>query len=229
MIWRRRRSAFTLTEVMVIGGIALMLLLILIDLFIRSNRVLDVSARTAGSQLELESLVQTLAADVEELAYLKDGAPFDGSGSYAFAVRSDRFEPGLPPPRTAVLRRVEYALRPAGARSSVVRSASHLGASLKIDDLKATGPLATVATSVSRFKIVPLAWSPDKTRGAGFLLAPATDALARAPGAGIAALILSVTVGEPGADSASPEGVLSITTKLWCRHRLIQLGWGGVE
>lgn len=221
------RRAFTLVEIVVFFLIAVIVLLLAMDLFSGSGRLLKQASRTAGGQVELQNFVETFATDIEDLAYFKEAPNLDlkggGSGKFEFAVVSNRTESGLDAAPQPELRSITYEF--AASRQpdcmTVSRTVAQLKPAGKLEDKVKTGASRQIADSIQSCKIVPFAWGPVK--GTGWRLCAVTDPLAKEEGAGAACVSLSVAVSEPAGDKDKEGGDLALTTRLWCRGRLLSL------
>lgn len=226
-----RVRAFSLVEIVVFFLIAVIVLLIALDFFTGSGRIMKRAQRTAAGQSEIQTFVEILATDVEELAYFKEAKPLEvkegGSGKWELAILSNREETGLTRPAAPELRRVVYefsASRQSG-RSKVTRAVAQLKPGGKLDETLTTGGASQVGDSISECKIVPFLWTP--VPNTGYRLASASDASANEAGAGAACVSLTVKVSEPAGDKEKEGGDLGLTTRLWCRARLLALSREG--
>ena len=219
-----KRSAFTLIEAVVFVLIGVVVILLALDLFTGSERVLRSAGRTAGAQVELQGFIETLAADVEELAYFQDAPPLEvpggAAGQLKLAIVSNRAESGLAAAPRPELRAVTYAFAPSKTKgcSQVSRTVARLKPSGQLTEVVATGTARHVADALAYVKVVPFAWTP--VPGTGWRLCAASEA--KQDGAGAACISLTVKVSEPSGD-ALPGGDLGLTTRLWCRGRLLSL------
>lgn len=221
------RRGFTLVELAVFFLIAVVVVSILLDFLTGSGRVLKRASRTAGGQVELQVLVETLAKDVDELAYFRDAGTVEVKGGSSakleLVILSMRTESGLPAASAPELRVVTYEFAPSSQkeRSRVTRAVARLKASGMIDERDASSPARPVADSLADVKVVPFIWGP--VAGQGWRLAPAADALGKEIGAAAACVSLSVRVSEPAGDAAKEGGDIALTTRLWTRGRLLAL------
>ncbi|MBI4868901.1 MAG: hypothetical protein HY816_18330 [Candidatus Wallbacteria bacterium] len=230
-IRRRSTRAATLIEMIFFGAIASIVLVGVVGLLSRGGRLLEVSRRTSGAQVDLRVLLETLTEDANELVYLEDPAPLDSSGTgeptLKFVVKSTRNESGLSVPPAPSLRRVEYKLgAPDGATKlrDCTRTVTLVGGS----GGGGGGAPRTMARSIARMRVWPVAAIPlpDKR----YNLVAAADDRAKLPGATVACLVVDVTVGMPsGETSADASSVTSVVTKLWCRNRVLEIARGGLQ
>ena len=224
---RRYTRAFTLVEIVIFFFIAVIAMLIALDLFTGSGRILKRAQRTAAGQVELQTFVETLATDIEELSYFKEATPLaikDGaSGKWDLVIVSNREEAGLTRPSEPELRQVTYEFSPSKekGRSKVTRAVAQLKPTGKIDDKLTTGAARPCGDLISECKIVPFIWGP--VPGTGWRLAAASESLANEEGAGAACVSLSLKISEPAGDKDKEGGDLALTTRLWCRGRLLAL------
>lgn len=225
------RKAFSLLEIVVFFLIGVIVLLIVLDFFSGSGRILKRAQRTAAGQAELQTFVEALATDLEELAYFKEAKPLEvkegGSGTWELVILSNREETGLTRPGAPELRQVtyEFSASKSSGRSRVKRTVAQLKPGGKIDDKLTTGGSNQVGDSISECTIVPFVWTP--VPGTGFRLANARDASAHEAGAGAACVSLTVKVSEPAGDTEKEGGDIALTTRLWCRARLLALSREG--
>jgi hypothetical protein len=221
------RRAFTLVEIAVFFLIAVLVVGIAMDFLSGSSRILKRASRTAGGQVELQVFVETLATDVEELAYFRDQNAVEvrggGAGKLELVVLSNRVESGLPPAPAPELRVVTYEFVASSQkeRSKVTRAVARLKPTGRIDERDASSPARHVADSLSEVKVVPFIWGAVK--GSGWRLAPAGDALGKEIGSAAACVSLTVKVSEPSGDAAKEGGDIALTTRLWTRGRLLAL------
>lgn len=226
-----RRRAFTLVEVIVFFLVAVIAILILLDFFTGSGRILKRAQRTAAGQAELQTFMEVLATDLEELAYFKEAKPLEvkdgGSGKWELAILSNREETGLTRPNAPELRQVtyEFSASKQRGRSKVTRSVAQLKPGGKLDEKLTTGGSSQVGDAISECKIVPFMWTP--VPGTGYRLANASDASANEAGAGAACVSLTIKISEPAGDKDKEGGDIGLTTRLWCRARLLALSREG--
>ena len=228
---KHTKRGFSLVEIMVFFLVAVIVLLIVLDLFTGSGRIIKRAQRTAAGQSELQTFTETLATDIEELAYFKEAAPLDvkdgGAGKWELVILSNREETGLTKPSAPELRQVTYefsASKTKGA-SKVTRQVAQLKPGGKLDDKLTTGGTSQVGDSIFACKIVPFIWTP--VPGTGWRLTSASDASANEEGSGAACVSLSIKVSEPAGDKEKEGGDISLTTRLWSRARLLALAREG--
>ena len=228
---RDRLAGFTLIEMMFFGAIGAIVLVGVIGLLSRGGRILEVSRRTSGAQVDLRVLLETLTEDANELVYLEDAAPLDtgGSGepSLKFVVKSTRNETGLNTPPAASLRKIEYKLGAPDATTKL-RDCTRTVALLNAGPAGGGQASRILARTIARMRIFPVAAIPlpDKR----YHLVAASDDRAKQPGGTVACLVVDVTVGMPsGTTSADASSATTVATKVWCRNRVLEIARGGLQ
>lgn len=217
------RSGFTLIEVLVGGFVAVLALTLGWDLLTGSGRIIKRSSRVAAGQVALQSLIETINTDVEQLEAFLDDKSLEGAGSFSLVIHSDRHEAGLPPAVHPMFRKVTYTVS-ASAKDTmkISRQVVNLGPTGALKDVKGTSQSHTFADHIRKIKLVPFVWGPIE--GKGYQLAPATAPISRQPGAKAACLSVNVAIAEPDPSQTSAQGgELALTTRLWSRGQLLQL------
>lgn len=226
-----KRDGFTLVEISVFFLIGVITLLLVLDFFTGSGRILKRVKRTAAGQTDLQTFVETLATDLEELAYFKEAKSLEvkesASGTWDLVILSNREETGLTKPSAPELRQVTYQFAPSRkqGRTKVSRSVAQLKPGGKIGEKLTTGGTRDLIDTILECRIVPFIWTPVPAKG--YRLAAATDPSANEEGAGAACVSLTLKISEPTGDAEQEGGDLAITTRLWSRARLLALAREG--
>lgn len=217
------KRGFSLIEVLIGGFVAVVVIVLAWDLLTGSGRIIKRSSRVAAGQVALQSLIETINTDVEQLEAFLDDKSLEGAGTFSLVIHSDRHEAGLPPAVRPMFRKVTYTVS-AGERDTlkISRQVVNLGPTGALKDTKGTGQAHTFAQHIKSIKLVPFVWGPIE--GKGYQLAPATAPISRSPGAKAACLSVNVAIAEPDPSQTSAQGgELAITTRLWSRGKLLQL------
>jgi Tfp pilus assembly protein PilW len=229
---RLRRGGMTIIEAMIFGAIASVVIVGIIGLLSRGSKILELSRRTSGAQVDLRVLMETLSEDVAETVML-DRSAIDSDSTagkpLVLVIRSSRLESGLPAPAgtSTGLRRVEYTLSGSGTLKDAVRvvaNADERGA--------ATGSKSErrlVRAGIASLKTFGIAAVPDGSGKYSFQHATANAAGNR--GSTVACLLVDVSAGEESGEKTDMEKqtVTSIVTKLWCRNRILEMGRGVIQ
>lgn len=228
-----RPRAFTLVEILIVSALIVVVLYAAYKVFISTGRTLDRARRSAGSQIELENLLEQLTIDAQELVFLEKTTDLVATGSsapgeaYRFAIRSGRAEAGLTAlaGQATSLRRVSYQLQAGKFGLDMKRSVVALDPSGGINSVQGTETSRVLSRGILEFKVVPLVWGP--AGGGKYAIGPASGPLANVEGSGVACLCVTVKVGEAVPSPEMEKDLPYLSTRLWCRDRLLQLGWVG--
>lgn len=217
-------DGLSLVEALLFGAIASFVLIAAVGLLTRGTRLLELSRRSSSAHGEARILLETLAKDLEQLVSLESPAGLESAAGpldFAFVTETD----GVGAPRSE---RVEYRLVGSAnqARTRVCWRKSSSAASPG-----ASGSDEPLCRSVRWLRLAPVVVRRRSAVAAGplFDLLPANAPAAGLDGTSVAFVAVDLGVGEPtGTQQIDSSTTVALTTKLWCRNRLLELGRDGI-